>query len=605
MARTGTHDTEPMRPEEMVRESQRFHSMETQRRKVTDQSALFEVSQAFLRQTDVETTLENISRLAVDRFGLKMAWVGLVVAGQVELRPASAYGFEEGYLASIRVTCDDSPTGRGPTGTAVRTAQAVAMNRIDSDPAYAPWRSAALERGYRSSAALPLLDGQQVLGALNVYSAETEHFTPDQLQVLQSFANVAAIALAEARLLEQVQQRTAELEASLAELRKAQGALAMTSELEPDRVFQTLAELARELVDATYAAVARPPATEGGVLRFYTAGMTEAQRAVLGDPPRGRGVFQCLPEETAPVRFADVRRHPRFSGFPPHHPIMTSYLGVPLVSRDRVLGGLHLANKISAAAFSEEDQQVIETLAAQAAVAIENARLYEQTRQDAATKEILLREVNHRVTNNLAAISGLLRREQRRTDIDNQAAFQAVMKNLRSRIDGMATLHHLLSSAGWSPLPLSRLTERVVNSALQLLPADKRVSVEVTPSAVRVAPKHANDLALVINELTTNSVKYAWPERRRGRIGVRIDRQEDTVLLEFRDDGPGYPEEVLRLERRRIGWELIRAAVERGLRGQVTLANDRGAVTTIRFPVPSADELAPRAALDEPGGGSW
>ncbi|MCP4660841.1 MAG: GAF domain-containing protein [bacterium] len=585
MTTTRTKLTEPMRPEEM------------QRRKVVDQTALFEVSQAFLRQADVESTLENISRLAVERFGLKMAWVGLVVPGQVEVRPASACGFEEGYLASIRVTCDDSPTGRGPTGTAIRTAQAVAMNRIDSEPAFAPWRAAALARGYRSSAALPLLDDQEVLGALNVYSAEPEHFTPNRIQVLRSFANLAAIALGEARLLEQVQRRTAELEATLVELREAQGALTMTSELEPDRVFQTLAELARELVDATYAAVTRPPEAPREALRFYTAGMTEAERAALGEPPRGRGVLSCLPDEIGPVRLADVRQHPRFTGFPPRHPVMTSYLSVPLVSRDRVLGGLHLADKISAAAFSEEDQQVIETLAAQAAVAIENARLFEQTRQDAATKAILLREVNHRVTNNLAAISGLLRREQHRSGIDDQAAFQAVMKNLRSRVNGMATLHHLLSSSEWSPLPLSKLVERVVNSALQMLPADQHVTVKVTPSAVRVAPKYANDLALAINELTTNSVKYAWPARRSGQIAVRIDRQEDTVQLEFRDDGPGFPEEVLRLERHSIGWELIQAAVDRGLRGEVTLHNDRGAVTTIRFPLPPEGELGSQDAL--------
>jgi PAS domain S-box-containing protein len=186
-------------------------------RKVNDLAALYEASQVFLGQIDARTTLENVCRLAVERFGLKMAWVGLVAEGDFEVHPASAYGFEEGYLDSIHVTWDDSPTGRGPTGTAIRTGQAVAMNRIETDPAYEPWRTAAIVRNYRSSAALPLCYGDEVLGALNVYSAEPEHFTADRLQVLQSLANLAAVGLQKARLYEQVQRYAAELEQRVAE----------------------------------------------------------------------------------------------------------------------------------------------------------------------------------------------------------------------------------------------------------------------------------------------------------------------------------------------------------------------------------------------------
>jgi signal transduction histidine kinase len=92
------------------------------------------------------------------------------------------------------------------------------MNRIDTDPAYKPWRAAAMARGYRSSAALPLLYGEaEVLGVLNVYSAEPDYFTPDRLQVLQSLANLAALGLQKARLREQEQRYAAELEQRVAE----------------------------------------------------------------------------------------------------------------------------------------------------------------------------------------------------------------------------------------------------------------------------------------------------------------------------------------------------------------------------------------------------
>ena len=170
-----------------------------------------------------------------------------------------------------------------------------------------------------------------------------------------------------------------------------------------------------------------------------------------------------------------------------------------------------------------------------------------------------------------------------------QAAYRAIMDDLINRIHGLATVHRLLSASQWSPLLLSEIAEQVIASTLSALPREKFVSVEVSPTSVRVAAKQANNLALVFNELTTNSIKYAWPERQSGIVVVRIDHEEGpdstgTVVLEFRDDGVGFPNEMLRLERFSVGWKLIQTIVGRGLGGEVSLCNDGGAVTTIRFP---------------------
>ena len=205
--------------------TERKRAEEALRQRADDLAALYETSQVFLGHLDTEVIIESICRLAVDRFGLKMAWVGLVVEGSFDVRPAFAYGFEEGYLDSIRVTWDDSPTGRGPTGTAIRTGQATVMNHIESDPTYAPWCEVAKARGYRSSAALPLCHGEQVLGALNVYSAEPAYFTDERVQMLQSFANQAAVAIQNARLFEQVRagrERLQTLSRQLLEVQEAE-----------------------------------------------------------------------------------------------------------------------------------------------------------------------------------------------------------------------------------------------------------------------------------------------------------------------------------------------------------------------------------------------
>ena len=221
-----------------------------------------------------------------------------------------------------------------------------------------------------------------------------------------------------------------------------------------------------------------------------------------------------------------------------------SILTVPLQVKSGVIGVLQVVDT-EVGRFSKADPMLVESLATTAAIAIENAQLYEQAQRDAETKSMLLREVNHRVKNNLSAIVGLLYAERRYAETEEQAIYQSITQNLVSRVQGLATVHNLLSASEWAPLPLNELTTHIIRSSLQTLPRDKRVSVDVTPSPIRVTPDQAHNMALVINELATNTVKYGLPEHGTAHITVRIGRDGDKVLFEFRNDGPGYPEEIL------------------------------------------------------------
>ena len=227
----------------------------------------------------------------------------------------------------------------------------------------------------------------------------------------------------------------------------------------------------------------------------------------------------------------------------------------------------------------------LENLAERKRAEEELQRLYEQAQRDAEIKATLLQEVNHRVKNNLSAIIGLLYAEQRYAKAEDQSALRAMTEDLSVRIHALALVHSMLSEAEWSPLPLSDLAGQVIRSSLQILPRHKQVSVDVTPSSVQMTPQQANSLALVLNELATNTIKHALQERQAVHISVRIalENDDDTVLLEFRDDGPGHPEEVLQLKSRNVGLYLIQTIVRDDLRGELALRNDQGAVTTIRF----------------------
>lgn len=223
-------------------------------------------------------------------------------------------------------------------------------------------------------------------------------------------------------------------------------------------------------------------------------------------------------------------------------------------------------------------------------LADENAVLLERARRDAQTKAILLREVNHRVKNNLTSIIGLLNAEARFASGLDSAGVAEAMKSVAGRVRGMAGAHELLSAAGWSPLSLSQLAEQIVHLAAGSMPPARRVQIDVSASDVNVTPEQATSLALVLHELATNSVKHAFKGRE--NVNVRVDVKRDSggreagvgrVQLTYRDDGPGFPDAVLQGHEENVGLYLIKHIVDGNLRGALRLRNDGGAVAEVIF----------------------
>jgi signal transduction histidine kinase len=153
--------------------------------------------------------------------------------------------------------------------------------------------------------------------------------------------------------------------------------MAITSELSLDAVLQRLVEAAAELTGARYAAlgVIGPSGTQ--LERFLTTGIDAATHAAIGELPRGRGILGVLIRDAESLRLHRISDDPRSVGFPPNHPPMKTFLGVPIHLRGVAYGNLYLTEKAGGEDFSAEDQELVELLAGQAAVAVENARLYE------------------------------------------------------------------------------------------------------------------------------------------------------------------------------------------------------------------------------------
>jgi signal transduction histidine kinase len=174
--------------------------------------------------------------------------------------------------------------------------------------------------------------------------------------------------------------------------------IALTSELSLDAVLQKLVETAAELTGARYTALGVLDPGGDHLERFITTGIDDETRAAIGDLPRGRGILGALISDPQPLRLHDLHDDPRSVGFPPNHPPMQSFLGVPLRLRGTAYGNLYLTEKEGGADFDEDDEAVVELLAAQAAVAIENARLYETATRWSAQLESLNEVMNVLVT---------------------------------------------------------------------------------------------------------------------------------------------------------------------------------------------------------------
>jgi PAS domain S-box-containing protein len=201
----------------------------------------------------------------------------------------------------------------------------------------------------------------------------------------------------------------------------------------------------------------------------------------------------------------------------------------------------------------------------------------------AETQTVLLREVNHRVKNNLAVIVGMLHKEYDRALAKGHTTYLPALTDLICRLQSLVAVHSMLSAANWQPLLLSKLCSSVVTEVLKA--QDKEIEVNIASSTARVESNQAHHLAMVLNELTTNTVKYGSDESREANINITIQEDDQNIHLIYQDNGPGYPEDFLQdnLRKTGVGFDLITGIVRKSLRGAIAFKNDNGAVAEITF----------------------
>jgi signal transduction histidine kinase len=326
----------------------------------------------------------------------------------------------------------------------------------------------------------------------------------------------------------------------------------LIAELSLEGVLQCVVDLAAEVIGARYAAVGMLAADGRTLETFTTYGLTPEERARMGALPRGHGILGLVIRDGRTVRLPDLTKHPARAGFPPNHPPMRSFLGVPIIGKRGVLGDLYLTEKIGGpqGEFTEQDEHLATLLASKAAAAIENARLHEESarlleevQQLHRSRERFFAMVNHELRNSLAAVFGWAEMLVRRKD--PQSVPRAAYEVLDSAEGAISLINDLLD--------LSRLDEDrlkpviievdcsgVVRHALnRVTPAGEAHGIRVQASMPEPGPVCRTDphrVEQILVNLLGNAIKHS-PAGSTVRVSLGVDSGNVTFTIE--DEGSG------------------------------------------------------------------
>ena len=361
--------------------------------------------------------------------------------------------------------------------------------------------------------------------------------------------------------------------------------MSLTSELDTAAVLQRVVEQARAVANSKYAALGVFD-EDGRVEQFITSGISDEERARIGPLPRGRGLLGLLQKEQVTLRLRDLHAHPGSIGFPENHPAMRSFLGTPILYRGASLGNLYLTEKNGADEFSVADEEAVRTLAAQAAIAIENARLYEQLERVSAKEERhrIGMDLHDGVIQSLYGVSLQLEDAAERLGSEPEVTRKVVDRAVDRLNASIADLRNYVLE-----LRPVRGSDRPLSESLPTLAAQARTNALIEVD-VSVAPEAALALDGVGREaafyIAADALGNVQRHARARRASLRLFVENSLVVLEVGDDGVGFDYE------RAVDGHGLRNMRDRAFSagGRLSVQTAPGRGSRVRFEMPVREE---------------
>jgi signal transduction histidine kinase len=363
--------------------------------------------------------------------------------------------------------------------------------------------------------------------------------------------------------------------------------LAMSRHLEVRDVLKTIVASARELLDAQYAALGVPD-DHGGFAQFVVDGVSDDQWKAIGPLPRQHGILASMLHEARPQRLADVRKDPRFEGWPTAHPDLSDFLGLPIRDGEEIIGALFLANKNCAkpeggCGFTEEDEDLLGILAQHAAIALTNARLYERSRELTIAEERsrLAHELHDAVSQKLFSLRLTAQAAAALVDRDPARAKGELQQVAALAAEAADELRAAVVELRPAALDEDGLVA-TLRDQTQVLDRAHSARVTFASHGVRALPAAQEEAVLrVAQEALHNALRHSGAQH----VEVTLDRRGSGAVLRVTDDGSGFEPQAVRQAGRHLGLVSMRDRAS-GVGGGLTVESAPGKGTTVEMEVP-------------------
>lgn len=519
-----------------TREEQRTREWETHLlNRVAELDGLHRIISAANSTLDLDSSLQTVVETVAHVVGVEVCSIYLYDKHRDELVLRATRGLNQGGVGQI-VT----HLGEGVTGWAARVGRPVAVRDVLADPRFTIEPQLG-EEPFHSMLAVPIVlfsaerfqfTADKLQGVINIQTRGPRDFTQEEINFVEVAAGELAFFIANAQLYQQTDER---LQVKVHELTTLQQVSKHIAEqLNLHEVLNLIAEKAVELAQADRADIFRM--LEDGSLRLVVS---------YGGPGTSkvedihRFISQSL-SDNRPLAILNAYQDSRFPGLADValRENFHSLFCMPLRARERTIGNICLYTH-EPHHFDYEEARLLSTFADEAAIAIENARLYEESQRALAVKSVMLQEMHHRVRNNLQTISALLAMQLRRLEPVSAGA-QALRESV-ARIQSIAVVHNLLCREDVGVTTVSAVVRQVVdNTSAGLVAVEHPVKFAITGDVVHVGSREATVLALLINELINNALTHGLAAEG-GRVEIDATLRGELVVIEVRDDGPTHP----------------------------------------------------------------
>ena len=472
-----------------------------------------------------------------------------IVAEELQVDLCSIFFYDElQRVLTLRATNGPRPLGgmhftlrlgEGYSGWVADKGRPLIVNDVLTDANFAS-EARAYPTDFRALMALPIIffgNEERLIGVMSVQASNPRDFTSEEISFGEVVAGIIAINIENGRLYEQTDEQLRRKVYELATIRRVSTAIASTLNL--DEVLHIITTQAVHLSGAERCCIFEldPDRRQLHVLAHYGLNSNLATHIQIG-------VGQCCAGRAVqtgrPIMAVDCfhnDEHCILHSDPFVSSEIHSVLCVPLQVKQKILGCICIYSS-HRHLLSPEQEQLVITFANEAAIAIENARLYEETRRGLELKSVLLRELHHRVKNNLATVAGILSLQRRRT---KSTEVRNILSESVNRVQGLSATHDLLAHEDVSEARLDDIARKIVGVAnTNLNPPDKHISFEVVPSAIVIPSRAVTILALAMNEMISNAIKHGLAGQSRGTITIRGFEEEGTVIVQVIDTGPPF-----------------------------------------------------------------